>query len=213
MLNKLFDKILEDDENDVDAGISDRMPAPKKKEKKPLKINWLEVGIAAALFGLAFGVRLCFLLKNDPQNPGYGWYGDVYHHWQIAYLSKTIGFKTDFLRLWDLKGLEFFWGLLHPLVLIILFGITGSIDIIIPRLLAIFGGSLVIVFWYFLLKKCFGRLAGIMGALWATFMAVAWFSDTLGMQEQLGLPLLLGGILAWPSLGSVSYTHLTLPTN
>ena len=156
------------------------------------------------LFALALGVRLWFLLKNDPQNPGYDWYGDVYHHWQIAYLSKTIGFKTDFLRLWDMKGLEFFWGLLHPLVLVILFGITGSIDIIIPRLLAIVGGSSVVVFWYLLLKERFGRLAGIMSALWAAFFSIAWFSDTLGMQEQLGLPLLLGGILAWPAFGFLS---------
>ncbi|MFQ5922275.1 MAG: hypothetical protein ACE5M4_05475, partial [Anaerolineales bacterium] len=70
-------------------------------------IRWPAILTAAALFSLitlAAIARLYVLFfVTEPQNPGLGWYGDVFHHWQIAYLSQEIGFSEGFLRLWDFK--------------------------------------------------------------------------------------------------------------
>lgn len=152
------------------------------------------------LFILAFGLRLGFMLLNNPQSPGLGWYGDVYHHWQIAYLTKEVGLLHGFLRLWDLKGMEFFWGLGHPLALIILFTLTSSVSIVIPRLLSIFCGSAVVVFAYLLFRREFSKGTAFLCGLWAACFSVAIFSDALGMQEQLGLFFLFAGLVAWPKV-------------
>ena len=207
MLQKFFDKILDEDEDlgeEIKEEVKEEIEEIKEAITRERKFTWGEVLPPLFLFLLAFGVRLAFMLLNDPQSPGYGWYGDVYHHWQIAYLTKVVGLKHGFLRLWDLKGMEFFWGLTHPLVLIILFTLTTSINIIIPRLLSIFCGSLVVVFIYLLIKRHFSRLTAFVCGLWVALFSVVLFSDTLGMQEQLGLFFLFGGLLAWPSWGFFS---------
>src|ERR1700686_2587187 len=78
--------------------------------------------------------RLTYLFVfSDPENAGQGW-TDAYHHWQIAYLTKEIGL-THGPRLWDMRGVEYFWGPLHPLLMDALFFATGSIDIVLARLL------------------------------------------------------------------------------
>jgi hypothetical protein len=157
------------------------------------------IAIALGIFFLALLPRLYVLFfVTDPQNPGMGWYGDTFHHWQIAYLSKEIGFSQGFLRLWDFKGMEYFWGLLHPLSLSFLFTITGSIDIVIPRLLSITAGSASLVILFFLLRRYFNPQVALAGVLLATLNPVAIFSDTVGMQEPLGLVLLFLGLLLWP---------------
>jgi hypothetical protein len=157
------------------------------------------LALALGIFLLALLPRLYVLFfVTDPQNPGMGWYGDTFHHWQIAYLSDEIGFSKGFLRLWDFKGMEYFWGLLHPLTLIFFFNITGSVDILIPRLLSVFGGSVSLVILFFLLRRYFNSHVAIAGLLWAMFNPVAIFSDTIGMQEPIGLVLLLLGLYLWP---------------
>lgn len=157
---------------------------------------------ALIVFFLAFFTRIIYMFfLSDPNIPG--WYTDVYHHWQIAYLSKEIGFSHGFLRLWDFKGMEFFWGLLHPLVLVILFTLTGSISILVPRLLSTFGGSVSIVFLFLLTRRYFNSKASWAVAIFASFFPLAVFSNTSGMQEELGMPLILGGLLLWPSFPSI----------
>ncbi len=199
MFGNLFDKILGGEENVVEEIKSEVVE--QKSNLSPAKIkNFLKNSWQPLLvFLIALAPRLIFLFTHDPQNAGMDWYGDVYHHWQIAYLSGKIGFGVSFLRLWDLKGLEFFWGLGHPLVLNILFWLTGSVSIIIPRLLSVVCGSLVVSFIFVLVKRYFSLPTAILVAAWAAFFSVALFSDTLGMQEQLGLVALLGGIIAWPA--------------
>lgn len=198
MENPFKRKFWDEDEEELEVAEKEKIEKPEDRGEK---FNWRVVLIPLVIFLLALGVRLTFLFTNDPQSPGYGWYGDVYHHWQVAYLSKEIGFQHGFLRLWDLKGMEFFWGLAHPLVLISLFTIFNTVDILVPRLLSVFGGSLVAVFIYLLVKRNFNQAAAIACGLWTALFSVVLFSDTLGMQEQLGLVFLLGGILAWPRWG------------
>lgn len=151
------------------------------------------------LFLLAAGVRLYFLLViEDPQNAHPGWYEDTYHHWQIAYLSWEIGFKQGFLRLWDLKGMEYFWGLLHPLILGGLMSLLGSSSIVIARLLSLVCGSLGVGLVGVLVRRYFGWQAGLAAALIAALNPVAIFSDASGMQEPLGILMLLSGMYFWP---------------
>ena len=94
--------------------------------------------------------------------------------------------------------MEYFWGLLRPLSLSFLFTITGSIDIIIPRLLSVIAGSTSLVILFFLLRRYFNPQVALAGVLLATLNPVAIFSDTVGMQEPLGLVLLLFGLLLLP---------------
>lgn len=177
-----------------------KQPAENSGEQKAentgkSKKSWI---LPIIIFFLALIPRLLFLYSTNPQNAGFAWYGDVYHHWQIAYFSKTVGFFHGFLRLWDLKGMEYYWGLMHPLVLATIFTITGSVDIIIQRFLSIISGSFTAVFIFILVKRYFNIWAALAAGIWIAFFPVTLFSDTLGMQEQLGMFFLLAGIIVWP---------------
>lgn len=167
------------------------------EEEKNIGGNSTKFIILFCVFLLALIPRLVYLfILSNPNIPG--WYTDVFHHWQIAYLSKEVGFSHGFLRLWDFKGMEFFWGLLHPLVLVILFTLTGSISILVPRLLAVVGGSISIVLLFLIIKRYFNSKTAWATVLFASFFPITLFSNTSGMQEELGMPLILLGILLWP---------------
>jgi hypothetical protein len=193
MPGNIFDKILgrEEDLDKETEGIDKDIETDKEKQRTNFLILFL-------IFLLAIVPRLVYMFfLSNPDFPG--WYTDVFHHWQIAYLSKEIGFSHGFLRLWDFKGMEFFWGLLHPLVLVGLFYLTGSISIIIPRLLAVIGGSISIVLLFILIKKYFNSQTAWASVIFATFFPITLFSNTVGMQEELGMPFILGSILLWES--------------
>ena len=115
----------------------------KNMARKRFKLKSLMLPLV--VFLVAAGARVLYLFCfTDFQAVAMDWYGDVYHHWQIAYLSKEIGFKQGFLRLWDLKGMEYYWGLLHPLLLILGFVISGSYNILVAKIISIIFGSLVV---------------------------------------------------------------------
>jgi hypothetical protein len=189
-IEKVSSKALEDEEEIEE----------KEEETEEEKGNWkINLLLALGIFLLALLPRLYFLFfVSEPGDPGVAWYADTFHHWQIGYLTKTVGLSEGFLRLWDLKGLEFFWGLLHPLVLIVLFAITGSTDILIPRLLSTFTGVFSVVLLFLIAKRYFNLHVAFAAALLASLTPVAIYSDTSGMQEPLGIFLLLLGIWAWP---------------
>ncbi len=163
------------------------------------RLSLRTIATAAGIFLLAALPRLFVIFfVTDPQNPGLGWYGDTFHHWQIAYLSKEIGFSHGFLRLWDFKGLEYFWGLLHPLLLAGLFELTGTADILIPRFLSLVAGSVNVALMYFIARRYFNPRVALAALLFSALNPVGLFSDASGMQEPLGIMLLLGGVLLYP---------------
>src|SRR3989344_3327790 len=151
MLGKFFDKILHEDEASLNESLRGKIPS-QEKFKHPWV--WAVIFFAAAFI---FRIGILFFM-TIPENVGPGWYGDVYHHWQIAYLSKTVGFKEGFLRLWDFKGLEYYWGLLHPLVLIIGFALSGSTSIVVPRMISVIFGSLSITLIFLIINRHFNIL-------------------------------------------------------
>lgn len=190
MLGKLFDKILHEDEE---------ITKEEDGEGKRGRFEWRSLILPLGVFLLAVIPRLYFLfIVSDPQNAGPGWYSDTYHHWQIGYLSKTVGFKRGFLRLWDLKGMEYFWGILHPLGLVVLFTLTGSVDILVPRLLSVFCGSLSVVLLFLIVRRYFNFQAALASAILAALTPIGVFNDASGMQESLGIVLLLAGLYFWP---------------
>jgi len=189
MLGKFFDKILHDEEELAYELKEEEKPRPRKFSKKDIIIGLL-------IFISALALRLLFLFfVANPQNAGDGWYGDVYHHWQIGFLTKEIGLSHSFLRLWDLKGMEYFWGPFHPLLLTLLFALTGSISIVIPRILSIAFGGLLLVLVYFVATKYWNRWVGMGAAFLGIVNPVAIFNDTSGMLEPIGYAFLLAGVL------------------
>ena len=90
----------------------------------------------------------------------------MWHHWQIAYLTKEIGLSAPGgPRLWDLKGLDYFWGVLHPLLMVAVFDITGSIDIVLNRLVSLVFGVAVVVLLFHIVRRYWGLHAAIGAAL------------------------------------------------
>jgi hypothetical protein len=90
---------------------------------------------------------------------------DAYHHWQIAYLTKEVGLAQG--RLWDMRGWEYFWGALHPLVVDLAFFVSGSIDIVVPRVVSLVFGAFAV------------GLATGMSAVHAARLGIACASDSV----------------------------------
>ncbi len=195
MFEKFINKILHDSEYEK-SDSPHELPVTRKPMSRLTKVE-----ILSSIFVLLLAVipRLYFLFcVGDPQNAGVGWYGDTYHHWQIAYLTKTVGLSHGFLRLWDLKGMEYFWGLAHPLTVAALMAITGSTDILVPRLLSLFAGSLSIVFLYLIAKRYWGNSVAWVAAIFGALNPVSIFNDASGMQEPFGMVFFFAGLYFWP---------------
>jgi hypothetical protein len=175
----------------------DKEESALEKKDRRLLIRTIFISLGIFLFAALPRLFVLFFV-TDLDNPGIGWYNDTFHHWQIAYLSKEIGFSKGFLRLWDFKGMEYFWGLLHPLLLTVLFTLTGSIDILIPRLTSLIFGSASVVLLYFLLRRYFNLHVALAGVLLAAVIPVAVFADAAGLLQPIAMFLLLLGLLLWP---------------
>jgi hypothetical protein len=192
--------LLPDEEDDELRMASEETEAAAATELAPRALpRWAIAGVwAVALLPRLYA--LFFL--TDPENPGDGWHGDVYHHWQIAYLTKEIGLADpNGPRLWDLKGLEYFWGVLHPLLLVALFTVTGSVDVLLARLLSVFFGAMVVVLVFALCRRHWGLQVAIAGGLFAALLPTSVFIDSTGFLEPMGIALVLLGIWLWPKRG------------
>ncbi|HEY4913398.1 MAG TPA: hypothetical protein VIJ91_05740 [Candidatus Dormibacteraeota bacterium] len=201
---RLLPKILPDDEDEEEL----RTQASEKARNAPLPsiealappLPWWAVGSAWAV-ALLPRLYALFVLTN-PENPGDGWHGDVFHHWQIAYLTKEIGlWDPSGPRLWDLKGLDYFWGVIHPALLVVLFYLTGSVDIVIPRLVSVFFGALTAVLVFSLCRRYWGLGVAIGAGLFAALLPTSVFIDATGFLEPMGVALVLLGIWLWPKRG------------
>ena len=143
---KLLPRLLAEEDEEVEAP---ETQAPQLAHARP---HWAWTPAIALLAAVP---RLLYLFVfTDPENPGVRRYGDVWHHWQIAYLTKEIGLGApDGPRLWDLKGLDYFWGILHPLLMVAIFDVTGSIDIVLNRLVSLAFGVLVVLLVFHICRR------------------------------------------------------------
>jgi len=202
---KLLPRILADDEDEDDeiltaGGERAAQAQGTATDTLPRPLPWPAL---AAVWAVALVPRLFALFfLTDPENPGDGWHGDVFHHWQIAYLTKEIGlWDANGPRLWDLKGLDYFWGLIHPALLVVLFYVTGSVDIVIPRLVSVFFGALSAVLLFSLCRRYWGLGVAIAAGLFAALLPTSVFIDATGFLEPMGIALVLLGIWLWPKRG------------
>ncbi len=147
-------------------------PEPEAALESPGRQSALHWGWTLALAGGAALPRLLYMfVLTDPENPGIRRYGDVWHHWQIAYLTKEIGLSAPGgPRLWDLKGLDYFWGVLHPLLMVGLFDLTGSIDIVLNRLVSAAFGVVVVVLLFHICRRFWGTHVAVGAALIAILL-------------------------------------------
>lgn len=183
--------LAREDELDQD----ERQPQPDQHPAAaPLPWRW--AGVLAAAAALP---RLVHLFAfSDPENPGLGVYDDVWHHWQIAYLTKEIGLTAPGgPRLWDLKGLDYFWGVLHPLLMVVVFTVTGSIDIVLLRLVSIAFGVVGVVLLFDICRRLWNTQVAVAAALFAIALPTSVMNDASGMLEPMGVTLCLAGIWAW----------------
>jgi len=192
---KLLSRILPSEEDE-----DKRLDRPEPQDEPVTEVHtgsWW--GWTVAVAALAATPRLLYLFVfTDPENPGNGLYGDVWHHWQIAYLTKQIGVSApDGPRLWDLKGLDYFWGVLHPVLMVALFDITGSIDIVLGRLLSLTFGVATVVLLFKICRQHWGMQTGAGVALVASLVPTSVMNDASGMLEPLGIALCLAAIWAW----------------
>ena len=143
--------------------------------------------------------RLLYLFVfSNPENPGLGVYDDVWHHWQVAYLTKEIGLGAPAgPRLWDLKGLDYFWGILHPVLMVVVFAITGSIDIVLLRLVSLVFGVLAVVLIFHICRRIWSTQVAIAASFLAALLPTSVMNDASGMLEPIGIALCLLGIWAW----------------
>ncbi|HEY8814818.1 MAG TPA: hypothetical protein VIP57_06910 [Candidatus Dormibacteraeota bacterium] len=193
---KLMPRILADEEEDERRIDQIEATAELVEEPEPASapFGWTVVVAAGAVLS-----RLIYLFKfSDPQNAGDP-FTDAYHHWQIAYLTKEIGLSHG--RLWDMRGWEYFWGLLHPALMNVLFFATGSIDIVLARLLSLAFGSLAVVLIFLICHRYWGTQVAIAATAFAMVSPVAIFSDVAGMAEPIAIALVLLGIWWAPKRG------------
>jgi hypothetical protein len=201
---RLLPRILADDEDEEEPWAGAGEPTDQARlnatEAMASPLPWAAL---AAVWAVALAPRLLALFfLTDPENPGDGWHGDVFHHWQIAYLTKEIGlWDPNGPRLWDLKGLDYFWGLIHPALLVALFYVTGSVDIVIPRLVSVFFGALCAVLVFSLCRRYWGLGVAIAAGLFAALLPTSVFIDSTGFLELMGIALVLLGIWLWPKRG------------
>ena len=194
---KLLPRLLAEQDEEVEA------PEPDDPSLEVPRLDWawtVAIAVVAAVPRLLY-----VFVFTDPENPGVRRYGDVWHHWQIAYLTKEIGLSAPGgPRLWDLKGLDYFWGILHPLLMVAVFDVTGSIDIVLNRLVSLAFGVLVIVLVFHIVHRYWGTQAALGAALIGSLIPTSVMNDASGMLEPLGVALCLAGLAAWPRRGLAS---------
>ena len=187
--------LAEEDEEDQPRAAVNEATRQGETRAQPTPWGWLGTITATALV-----TRLGYLFFfSDPQNAGDG-FTDAYHHWQIAYLTKEVGLSHG-PRLWDMRGWEYFWGPLHPLLMSFLFFATGSTSIVLARLLSLAFGTLAVALIFLLCRRYWGLGVAVVAGAFAALSPVAIFNDTAGMAEPIAIALLLFGIWLFPRHG------------
>lgn len=168
-----------------------------------------------AVFALALVCRLSFLFLVSGLEYN-GWYHDSYHHWQIAYYTLHVGLKQDPPRMWDLNGMEYFWGLLPTLTESLLLWVFNTTSMVPFRVFNSIMGSFSTYLIYLLGKRYFSQRVGLFAGVLAALSPVLWEVDSSGMLDPMGITLLLAALYMYERsplacgflLGSASLTHI-----
>lgn len=160
-------------------------PAARPRESAPARSiavrdisarQWaLGIGGAAAL------LRVLYLLFSTDSR-FVAWYIDSFHHWQISYLSKEIGFFQG-PRLWDLGGMEYFWGAVPAVLGALAMAVTFSSDMWPMQAMNIAAGSAAVGVLYLGGRKYWSHWAGLALAVFFAASPVSILTDASVMQE------------------------------
>jgi len=131
-----------------------------------------------AIFLAALVLRLVYLFLIVPTDPAH----DSYHHWQIAYYSLHMGMPRGG-RLWDLTGMEYFWGLFPTFTrMFLLWGLSTS-SILPFRIFNAVLGSATAGLSYMIGLRHFGRFAARLASALVAFLPLTIFNSILGLNE------------------------------
>lgn len=137
------------------------------------------------IMGIALTVRLAFLFMVVPID--FAW--DSYHRWQIAYYTLHTGLKYG--RMWDLFGMEYYWGILPELTEAFLLWLSKSSSLIAFRIFNATIGSASILLLYRICKKYFNERAAFALSLLAAICPPIVIWDTIALDGSLGVFFLL----------------------
>jgi len=154
--------------------------------------------VPLALFALALATRLMFLVGVS----GFdyvGWYHDSYHHWQVAYYTLHVGLRQDPPRIWDLNGMEYFWGLFPTLIESFLLWVFNTTSFVPFRVFNILMGGVSVYLVYAISKKYFTHRIALIASGLAAILPVFWEVDTSGMLDPVGIMFLLLGLYMYES--------------
>lgn len=153
------------------------------------------------LVGLALAIRLAYVFFVTPLV--FDW--DSYHHWQISYYTLHIGLQYG--RMWDLSGMEYFWGIFPEFVQLFLLWLFRTSSILPFRILNGIVGALSCYVVYLIGLKYYGGRPALISSLLVALnpVLIAW--NATGVNEPLGIFFLLLSLLAYerrPYLSGVS---------
>jgi len=155
-------------------------------------------GPVALLFLVSIVIRLILLFFMT--QPGYtGWYGDVYHHWQIAYYTLHVGLNQNPPRMWDLNGMEYYWGILPALVHAFLLWVFNTASLVPFQVFNSVMGSVSSCVMYLFCRKYFTQKVGLLAGFLVAVNPVIAVSDISGMYEPIGILLLLVAVYFYDS--------------
>jgi len=134
----------------------------------------------AFFFLLAFFIRLMVFLLIPVD-----WNWDSFHHWQIAYYTLKIGLGQG--RMWDLGGMEYFWGVFPHLVEAFIFLLLRTTSILPYRVFNMVLGSLTVWLIYLISRDQFNWEVGLYAALFSALCPVLVVFDILALQDTTAL--------------------------
>ena len=85
--------------------------------------------------------------------------------------------------------------------MVAVFEVTGSIDIVLDRLVSLGFGVAVVVLVFLVCRRHWGTHVAVAAALIASLLPTSVMNDASGMLEPLGVALCLLGLIAWPRRG------------
>ena len=150
-------------------------------------INERRIALYIVVGGLV--VRLFSILFITPID--FRW--ESYHYWQIAYYTLHVGSK--YLRMWDLGGMEYFWGPLPIWIQSIILWIFRTKSIAFFRFFNILVGSATIFLAYRIGLRYGDVTSAKVSALIAAVNPILIFNNVIGMEETLGVFFILLSLL------------------
>lgn len=156
-----------------------------------------------SVFILAFLARL-YVLWMTPID----WNWDSYHHWQIAYYTLHIGARQ--FRMWDLTGMEYFWGVVPHLIEAILLWLLRTSSMLPFRIINIILGSASSALVFKIGEDKFNWRVGIFSGVLVALASPFTVFDITGLGDTLATFFVLASIYVTDSRPFLSGIFLGL---